>query len=128
MRCRYNFLNALILAKKCSYEKCNQKLHHVKCYGCTTKTKFLLEFRLFCDNEVVENVIIDHDLRKKIKILVKTFLSFIVFEFNMMKLLVVIQVKAGETMIKESHFSAIDLFILFSLCPITRLGMSQQRS
>lgn len=54
------------------------------------KTNVLLEFRLFSDNMVVENVVIDHDLWRKIKILVKTFL-FSILEFNMMKLLAITQ-------------------------------------
>ena len=46
--------------------------------------------------------IIDHDLRKEIKILNKLFLlSTIVF--SMTKLLRTLQVKAYKTVIKESH-------------------------
>ena len=45
--------------------------------------------------------IYDHDLWKKIKIIVKLLLLFPVIASNMMKLLV--KVKAGKTMIKASY-------------------------
>ena len=43
----------------------------------------------------------DHDLKNEIEILVKLLLSFSAIVFNITKLLAVLQVKAGKTMIKE---------------------------
>lgn len=51
---------------------------------------------------VAEHGVYDHDLRKKIKILVEPFL-FSILVFNMVNLLAILQVNAGKTMIKESH-------------------------
>ena len=53
---------------------------------------------------VAEHGLCDHDRRKVINILVKTFL-FSIIVFNMIKLLAIRQVKVGKTMIKESYKS-----------------------
>ena len=51
---------------------------------------------------VAEHSIYDHDLWKEIKMLVKLLLSPII-QFNMMKVLAIIQVKASKFVIKESR-------------------------
>ena len=56
----------------------------------------------FSDAMVAKHSIYDHDLRKEIKILKLLFL-FSIIQFNMMKHLGIIQVKAGKFVIKESH-------------------------
>ena len=66
------------------------------------KTNVLLTFRFFYEITVPEHDACDHDLRKEIKILVEPF-SFSILVFSMLKLLAILQVKAGKTMIKESH-------------------------
>ena len=57
----------------------------------------------FSDAMVAKHSIYDHDLRKEIKILVKLLFLFYIIQFNMMKHLAIIQVKAGKFVIKESH-------------------------
>lgn len=49
---------------------------------------------------VAKHVICDHELRKEIKIVQKTFL-FSIIVIKMMRLLAIRQVKAGKTMTKE---------------------------
>ena len=66
------------------------------------KTNVLLIFRFFYEITVAEHDACDHDLRKEIKILVERF-SFSILVFSMLKPLAILQVKAGKTMIKESH-------------------------
>ena len=66
------------------------------------ESKSFTNISTFFEIMVVEHGVCDHDLRKVIKILVKTFLFFII-EFDMMKFLAIIQVKAVKTMIKESN-------------------------
>ena len=51
---------------------------------------------------VAEHSICDHDLWKEIKMLVKLLLSPII-QFNMMKVLAIIQVKASKFVIKGSR-------------------------
>ena len=51
---------------------------------------------------VAEHGACNHDLKKEIKILVKSFLLFIKV-FNIMKLLSILPVKEGKTMIEESY-------------------------
>ena len=50
---------------------------------------------------VAEHVVYDHNLREEIKIFGKTFL-FPIIVYNM-KLVAILQVKADDTMLKESH-------------------------
>ena len=57
---------------------------------------------IFYEIMVAEHGVYDHDLRKKIKILVEPFL-FTILVFNMVNHLAILQVNAGKTMIKESH-------------------------
>ena len=52
---------------------------------------------------VAKHGIYDHDLKKEIKILVKLLFLLSIIEFNMMKLLAVLQVKTGKFVMKESN-------------------------
>ena len=53
---------------------------------------------------IFSKILVDHDLRKQIKILLKPFL-FSIRVFNLIKLIAILQVKAGKTEIKESYVS-----------------------
>ena len=67
-----------------------------------TKTKILLMF--FVSDIMVQRYgTCDHDLSKENKILIELLLIFSIIVINIIKPLATIQIKAGSTMIKESH-------------------------
>ena len=83
------------------HQNCSQKLHHLA-YLVKTKTKILLMF--FVSDIMVQRYgTCDHDLSKENKILIELLLIFSIIVINIIKPLATIQIKAGSTMIKESH-------------------------
>ena len=93
MRNSYNFLNTLIPANSMSW-------HSIDGSFIVLNVVIVFNF-FFSDILVAEHGIYDHDLRKKVKILVKILFLFSVLVFNMINLLVILQVKVGKTVIKE---------------------------
>ena len=64
------------------------------------RKKSLTNISIIYEIIVAKHVICNHELRKEIKIVQKTFL-FSIIVFKMMRLLAIRQVKAGKTMTKE---------------------------
>ena len=67
------------------------------------KQKFYCFFFFFSDIMVQKYGTCDHDLSQENKILIELLVVFSIIVINMIKPLAKIQIKAGSTIIKESH-------------------------
>ena len=68
------------------------------------KQKFYFFFFFFFSDIMVQKYrTCDHDLSQENKILIELLVVFSIIVINMIKPLAKIQIKAGSTMIKESH-------------------------